>query len=674
VKHKDVVPRRRYTITQEMDYEQISRHVRFSLLSRLNIFAQSLTHHPSDADADVLADYVLALLRHDADTETVRQLCLTETADFLKDDSEKFVHDIFETIQHKTYLPGATLPTSQQSQSFAPPSGPSYGNLGAMAGQNFGSMNGSRKRSYNDRGDGDAQDRGFQGGDMNGRQFKQPRRGGPGGMGRGGYDNRQNGRGGFGGPQSHNGPQQGFQQMPPLPNGMPPLDPNNPLQGLLALQSMGFPIPGMPQMPMIPSPGPQQQSNGRPRGRCRDYDATGYCGRGTSCYYEHIDKPAVPAWTPPNQNDEYNPMTSLLPNLDPSQRPPVPNIQLRGGTRGGRGGGRGDFQNNNRKNGRAEFSSDRPNYDKSNTTIVVENIPEDKFTEEEVRSFFSEFGTITEVSMRPYKRLAIVKYDDWDGANTAYKSPKVIFDNRFVKVYWYTNPDNLPKPPPSSSTSNANGKHEPELNMEEFTRKQNLLQAAHEEKQRKKIELESQKADIARRHEELSKKQAEETRKLKEALAAKTGVPLSPSDDSNKMETETEENEETSALKAKLAALEAEAQELGIDTSTSSLPDTALSSGGRGGYRGRGGAPRGGYRGRGAFVPRGRGTGGYRGRGGAPFGVAAGAAGAGGSVMRLDNRPKTVSLKGVDFTDGDKEEALRSYLLVSSSSHLIPPQ
>jgi hypothetical protein len=39
----------------------------------------------SDADADVLADYVLALLRHDGDIETVRRLCEDEIPDFLKE-------------------------------------------------------------------------------------------------------------------------------------------------------------------------------------------------------------------------------------------------------------------------------------------------------------------------------------------------------------------------------------------------------------------------------------------------------------------------------------------------------------------------------------------------------------------------------------------------------------
>ena len=44
----------------------------------------------SDADADVLADYVLALLRHDGDIATVRRLCEEEIPDFLKEGKELY--------------------------------------------------------------------------------------------------------------------------------------------------------------------------------------------------------------------------------------------------------------------------------------------------------------------------------------------------------------------------------------------------------------------------------------------------------------------------------------------------------------------------------------------------------------------------------------------------------
>lgn len=37
----------------------------------------------SDADSDVLADYVIALLKHDGDKASVRKLCEEEIPDFL---------------------------------------------------------------------------------------------------------------------------------------------------------------------------------------------------------------------------------------------------------------------------------------------------------------------------------------------------------------------------------------------------------------------------------------------------------------------------------------------------------------------------------------------------------------------------------------------------------------
>ncbi|CZT43787.1 uncharacterized protein RSE6_03874 [Rhynchosporium secalis] len=628
----------------------------------------------SDADADVLADYVLALLRHDGDTDTVRQLCEAEIPDFLKEDSAIFVRDVFDAIQYKAYLPGAP-PIRRPSLPFAPPSGPSapsapaYGMIGM--GAPTGPQNGLRKRSYNDRGDGDAQDRGQISGDPNDRAFKQPRRGG---AVRGGFDPsyQGGGRGGGGGgggggfaggrppPMNTQGvPSRGFSTMPGMPSpplGMPPIDPNNPLAAFLAMQAMGFPVPGFPSAASPPLPTQKQ--------RCRDYDDKGFCARGNTCQYEHGEHSI---WVPPtSRGDEYDPMNSnIMPGIETPSSGSRPFNHFRAGDRGrGRGGLRGDRQqpaNRGARNGRSEFSSDRPNYDKSNSTIVVENIPEERFTEEEVRGFFSEFGNILNISMQPYKRLAIVKYDDWNSANTAYKSPAVIFDNRFVKVYWFTSNDSLPKPPPASRPNGikkddfdpnapvpARATSEPQIDIEEFTRKQQEAQKLHEEKMKKKQGMEVARKELERRQEELMKNQAEEKRKLLERIAAKSGKSASTNGSTNGTPAaESKPPSQTDALKAQLAALEAEAQSLGIDTSLSDGNAWA----GRG--RGRG---RGGYRSRGDYAPRGY-RGGYRGRG-APTNFAAS-----GRSFNLDNRPKTVSLTGVDFTDNAKDETLREYLM-----------
>ncbi|EHK97354.1 putative Uncharacterized RNA-binding protein [Glarea lozoyensis 74030] len=284
----------------------------------------------------------------------------------------------------------------------------------------------------------------------------------------------------------------------------------------------------------------------------------------------------------------------------------------------------------------------------------IENIPEESFSEEAVREFFSQFGEIVDVSMRPYKRLSIVKYDSWDAAQAAYGSPKVIFDNRFVKVYWYTTPDALPQPPASATSANGAPKREtnsqgpvpardtdePMIDPEEFARKQEEAQKVHDEKAKKKLEMEAARKELEKRQEELNRVRAEETRKLKEKLEAKAklnGDAGAPTD---------AKTSQTEALKAQLAKLEAEAASLGLPGLDQPLPDEGY------GYRGRGGRGRG-YRGRGTFAP--RGFRGGRGRGGAPF--------VGGGAYKLDNRPKKIAVSGVDFTEMGSDEALRSHLL-----------
>lgn len=460
-------------------------------------------------------------------------------------------------------------------------------------------------------------------------------------MGRGGFDGR-GGRGGLMG--GMNGQMPG---MPPPPLGMPAFDPNNPMASMLAMQAMGFPMPDIPGMP------PQNQ-NGRGRPRCRDYDTKGFCARGNACRFEHG---AGSIYVPPGASDEYDPKNAVLPGLGNQQQQPQsqpqaqPQFNKFRGSERGRGRGRGDRGGslNNRGGRRAEFSSDRPNFDRSKTAIVVEQIPEEKFSEEAVKEFFSEFGNIIEVNMQPYKRLAVVKYDDWNAAQAAYKSPKVIFDNRFVKVYWFSDPSALPQPPAGQSQNGAEKQEsgtpvparEPEepLDLEEFRRKQEEAQRSHELKMKKKAETEAAQAELEKRREELLRNQEAEKKKLMEKLAARgEGHSVPSAIEAPKSSSQTE------ALKAQLAALEAEAKSLGIDPSKDEYDPSF-----RGRGRGRG------YRGRGAFVPRGRGA--YRGRGGAPFANAA--------AYNLDNRPKKIALTGADFTVPERDESLRQYLLVS---------
>jgi RNA-binding protein 26 len=49
----------------------------------LKTFLIKRLERASEADPDVLSDYILALLRHDQTREEVRQTCITQLADFM---------------------------------------------------------------------------------------------------------------------------------------------------------------------------------------------------------------------------------------------------------------------------------------------------------------------------------------------------------------------------------------------------------------------------------------------------------------------------------------------------------------------------------------------------------------------------------------------------------------
>lgn len=299
-----------------------------------------------------------------------------------------------------------------------------------------------------------------------------------------------------------------------------------------------------------------------------------------------------------------------------------------------------------------------PSKDKTKTTIVIQNIPPEHLGEQPVRAYFSQFGNILEVSMQEPDRVAIIKFETWEAAHAAWSSPKVIFDNRFVKVFWYKDDADGGENGVKNGTTNGHGHAtesapEQELDMDEFLRKQEEAQKVYEEKTQKRKELERQRKELEDRQKELRARQLEEKRKLEFKLAEKSAKSSpAPSGDSQMTEGSKKSKSQTEILRAQLAALEEEATILGID------PDSAQDSvqdefatRGRGGYRG--------FRARGRYARALQGGYGYRGRGGIEARHAAYA------QYSLDNRPKIIALSGVDFTNPEKDEALRRHIFVS---------
>ena len=294
---------------------------------------------------------------------------------------------------------------------------------------------------------------------------------------------------------------------------------------------------------------------------------------------------------------------------------------------------------------RAAFSMTGPNHNRSNTTIVVEQIPDENFEKDQVSQFFSTFGKIDEITMHAAQRLAVVKYEGYAAAKAAYESPKVIFDNRFVKVYWHhpgvaqaqLHGRAKAGSPPSSSRS-----QEPGFDRQKFERDSEAAQKRLEERKALKANTDAKLTELAKQKDVLDKQYAEAKEKLADILRTKGKLPASS--DKDKAATE--------ALRAQLRALEEEAKNLGLEPEPWS---SRVRGRGRGSYhrhdssRGRGASEvdRGVSRGRGSY------RGGFAGRGRR--------AGFDPGAFNLDNRPKKLLVQGVVF-DEPKSEALRQHL------------
>ncbi|EWC43382.1 hypothetical protein DRE_07709 [Drechslerella stenobrocha 248] len=657
----------------------------------------------SDADSDVLADYVLALLRHDQSENEVRQMCVDQLDDFLREYTAAFVNELFATLRSKSYLsvnsslyaglaiatttpPATTAPVHPSNDdgdsegSYAPKSpevAPQPAAPFAATSQNNGYSSApapaqSKKRGYYDRDAPGAQDRGGQ--YSSNSRTKNPKvhtRGGARGNASSDHNGRWTRGGGDFGRNGAPGPQQGHQSrapMPPqqagpypmgmlpgpvgLPLGGPPLPfAADPMAQLLAVQAVAAAHGGGAMF--HPPPGIIPKENRLPkRGVCHSYEQKGYCKRGDACPYLHAGALVVPP-TNGQTEGEYDPHTPMLSPQDLERRtsisfPAKPPQPSRGGGnhRGSRGGA-------NNRGARSEFSGFGPTRE-ANKALVVECIPDEKLDEQSVRGYFSTFGAIESVEVKLPKKLAILKFENHEDAKKAHGSPDPIFNNRFVKVYWMKSEEGNGQHQHQHQQSNdaQQRPEEMEIDMEDFQRKQTEAQKAYEEKQAKKKEIDDQAKQLEDLQADLLRRQEEEKKKLLAKLAKKHAAKNTANGAASQPEPSdkgVKDAHQTAALKAQLEALEAEATSLGIDHSKpdEALPDfhsSAPYNRGRGSLRARGGF--GPYSTRAAYIPRGAATMSKK--------------------LTLDNRTKTVMVNGVS---DDGIEALQQFMLACGSQY-----
>ncbi|PWN35425.1 uncharacterized protein FA14DRAFT_178794 [Meira miltonrushii] len=629
-----------------------------------------------DADPEVLSDYVLALLKHDGSDETLQASLQEQLEDFLAEQTTPFVEKAFAALRSQSYLPESKQTIQASSSSAQDVSSTSVGT--------------SRKRSADDEGR-QSPAKTFRDGESGEGQRR---------------DRRTPSDGNF----RHDGNRQN-----------------------------------------------------RPRQMCRDFHQRGFCSRGDSCKFDHIlpqqSTPDMNGYNmnpmmgmPPQhvnqafgmpQNQHHGAPNNAFMGMGPqfamgghpmgwngaqggmTQQPPqelyqgpppmdnaqngVPqgdgnglfarmdqNASNRGdfghrGGRGARGGGRGGAHG-----GRGAFEKKQT----SNTTLVIENVPVENLEMVKVNEYFKKFGTITNIQIDVDSKKALVSYSQPAEAKAAHSSPEVIFNNRFVKVYFQKLDEPLTKPvehiaPTPKPASGPPLKSNFVPGQNKFVRPgfaSEKVKEAQESAQKKLDELMSEQKEIMTkltggsatadekktlmaRFGTLEGEIKRATEEVRAAVSGTTnGTSNTPSVSASHLQEQRDlkqreqldrelealksgggEGSTTEELKETLARLKAEAEQLGIDSETGT-------AGAEGGYRG-------GYRGRARGTPfrgssRGFGYPSYRGgRGGAMVNRAS---------MSLDNRPSKLHVTEIpDASNEEHRSKVKAFLQQFGETHSV---
>ncbi|KAJ7169630.1 hypothetical protein C8R46DRAFT_204124 [Mycena filopes] len=206
-----------------------------------------------DAEPGALADYILALLKHNVPETEMRKELAVQLDEFLEKECPPFIDTLFTVLRTKSYLPYGTSPSTSAF--------PTNNGIPIPLDDPTGSTSPDRTRK-----------RSFDNDERDGR----PPAKGPRLSSEGQFSRYSNGRGGSTGgwgarvERPPNGYRDSVSQMNAAAMGM-----------------NGSPMNGRRAQPYLP---PDHQK----RGICRDYHNNGYCSRGAYCKFSHGDDAVVP--------------------------------------------------------------------------------------------------------------------------------------------------------------------------------------------------------------------------------------------------------------------------------------------------------------------------------------------------------------------------------------------
>ncbi|EMD41690.1 hypothetical protein CERSUDRAFT_110267 [Gelatoporia subvermispora B] len=449
-----------------------------------------------DAEPGALADYILALLNHDAPESELRRELAEQLDEFLEKEGPAFLDTLFTALRTKSYLPYSAADAPAYPSSSTPPVDPGIPiPLDLLTPASPPSPERGRKRGLED----DADSR---------PPAKGPRLQGDGQVSRFGRSDR--------GSWNSRGGRMAINGRGDYMDGA--IDESMAMNGAMGMNGRGAYRP------------PER------RGICRDYHNNGYCARGAFCKYSHGDDAVIPAQLypmggpmpmpmmgmmsggmpfsipsgsgaayDPRERMDMRPMSGAIGGRSPHPRAPIiprqgdingsttqkpgelPVIQdltpqvpkedvaMQSGlsdgyvmTTGGlpetngdvimkgvsiaqqdgemtrplptipqgmRGGHRGP-----RGGGRGTFGGDAHTFrpeKRNGKTLVVEKIPDDKLSLGSVNEWFKRFGTVTNVAVDAVQKKALVSFANHEEALAAWKSEDAVFGNRFVKVFWH---------------------------------------------------------------------------------------------------------------------------------------------------------------------------------------------------------------------------------------------
>ncbi|KAJ3221726.1 hypothetical protein HDU81_010381 [Chytriomyces hyalinus] len=453
-------------------------HLSDNEASTLQTYLGTLLEKICDADPTVLAEYVIALLKHDKSDTELRALCIDQLDEFLKTETLPFVDKLFESIRTRAYLESSqalatsavpvtqSAPSAKRARSNVPEESSEVVSAGAGNGLDTDidadadldeddQFRRNRRKKRFGVVDSDSQEDNANSMDQRDDRFMNANR-------RANFNQQSQSR-------------MNQQQMPYMP------------QQHMQQQQWGQPIPVMQmQNQMHLSHGGRGSSlgmrggfNGQPqrRNKCYEFDARGTCSRGDMCRYDHGAPSNMPIMNMGMggmlQMGSGGPMPFMNGNgnvpfiLGSNQMGPGPdgfpnmqpqafhesgmafnnsNSSFRGGMRGNlgprgsmrggsfRGGGMG--MNNGGFHPYHSQNSNRMSGNNPRDTLIVENIPPEHCTLDAVNTYFKAFGTVTDIKVEPHAARAVVKYSRAEEAKAAHSSPSAVFDNRFVKVFF----------------------------------------------------------------------------------------------------------------------------------------------------------------------------------------------------------------------------------------------